>query len=90
MSERDEALASLLPPALRPILAANQTLDLPEAAKARRLWLMEKLAMAHGFNDRRTMRAAMDEVRAFNEEQPVAFRINFDAVLDAAKAMQQP
>jgi hypothetical protein len=74
-------------PALDALLAANQALKLPDAVKAKRAYLMQRLALAWMMDDKPETRQVMEDVLAFNNSVAMPFRIDGDAVTDAAKAM---
>jgi hypothetical protein len=76
-----------IPPKLAGLLAANKTLHVPVRVREIRGRLMEHLAFAFGMmSDRKETRRAMEDVQAFNEANS-KIAINYNEVMDAAKAM---
>jgi hypothetical protein len=89
-NEREEFLqqSGAIPPKLAVLLKENQALKLPETVKAKRAYLMQRLALTYSFDDKHAVREIMFDVRNFNEEQR-AVPIDYNAVLNAAAETQQ-
>jgi hypothetical protein len=71
------------------ILDQNDEMKLPPEVRTHRAQIIERLAFAYGFNDRKAARQVMRDVDAFNDAQPLAVRIRAHAVLDAVAEQQQ-